>query len=400
MSITRRAFIRTSLGVAGAALASCSRPALSDLNGRAPVVITTPTLTIWTTSYAIDDAVARWRGAHPRIPVTRKVIAATQLDQWIATSIRGERSPPDMVITDSTTIASWNVQRFWRQLQIPQTTDAQHVQIGRQQTTDAMQSRFAIALAVNPLGVWYARDSLRSVVPQPDPLQVTAAFGATLQSFVAFLTTVAPSLPNGPLLSSILDDLLLPELERRCMGGDAMDSAWEQSMMDVALTAQNQRWAAPERHFSGAWYQRITHEHTAMMLAGRWMQAALMRAVNESPSTWRLCAPAGGFIAGPSLVAAVPEASSQPESAIALLTDLANDADLQHLLCIASGTVPSLRAAHAIAPFVGSDPFCGGQQIGTTWCEAAESLATVPQTADRIARRRELQERLIKTITR
>lgn len=397
MSITRRGFIRTALGVAGAALTSCSVPVL---DGQAPVVIATPTMTIWTTSYVIDDALARWRGAHPRIPVTRIVVAAAELNQWIAESIRGERSAPDIVIADSTTIATWNVQRYWRQQQITQATDLQHVQIGRQQSTDATQSRFAIPLAVNPLGVWYDRDLLGSVLPQSDPLQVSAAFGATLQSFVSFLSEVARSLPNGPVLSSIVDDVLIPQLERSSMAGDVFDATWEQTFAVVTSTAALQQWAAPERHFSGPWYQRISHEQTGMMVAGRWMQAALMRAVYESPSSWRLCAPAGGYIAGPSLVAAIPEVSTQPESATALATDFANDVELQHLLTVASGTVPSLRAAHTVAPFVGTDAFCGGQQIGATWCDAAVSLNAVAQPADSFARRRELQARLIQTLTR
>ena len=370
------------------------------LDGQAPVVIATPTVTIWTTSYVIDDALARWRGAHPRIPVTRKVVAAAELNRWIAESIRGDRSAPDIVIADATTIAAWNVQRYWRQQQITPATDLQHMQMGIQQCTDATQSRFAIPLAVNPLGVWYDRDILGSVLAQPDPLQVNAAFGVTLQSFVSFLTEVARSLPNGPLLSSIVDDLLIPQLERSSMAGDMFDATWEQTFDAVATTAALQQWAATERHFSGPWYQRITHQQTGMIVAGRWMQAALMRAVNDSPSSWRLCAPAGGYIAGPSLVAAVPEVSPQPESATALATDVANDGELQHLLAVASGTVPSLRTAHNVAPFVGTDPFCGGQQIGSIWCDAAESLTAVPQTADRIARRREIQDRLIKTYSR
>jgi hypothetical protein len=370
------------------------------LDGQAPVVIATPTVTIWTTSYVIDNALARWRGAHPRVPVTRKVVAAAELNQWIAESIRGDRTAPDIVIADATTIAAWNVQRYWRQQQITPATDLLHMQIGIQQCTDATQSRFAIPLAVNPLGVWYDRDILGSVLAQPDPLQVNAAFGVTLQSFVSFLTEVARSLPNGPLLSSFVDDVLIPQLERSSMAGDVYDATWEQTFDAVATAAALQEWAATERHFSGPWYQRITHQQTGMIVAGRWMQAALMRAVNDSPSSWRLCAPAGGYIAGPSLVAAVPEVSPQPESATALATDVANDGELQHLLAVASGTVPSLRAAHNVAPFVGTDPFCGGQQIGSIWCDAAESLTAVPQIADRIARRREIQDRLIKTYSR
>ena len=396
MSLTRRAFIRTTLGVAGAAFTSCSLPAF---NGQAPVVIAPPTMTVWTTSYVIDDALARWRGAHPRVPVTRKVVAAAELNQWIAESIRGERTAPDIVIADATTIAAWNVKRYWRQLQSTPAIEQDHVQIGRQQCTDATQSRFAIPLAVNPLGVWYARAVLGSVFLQPDPEQVSAAFGPTMQSFESFLNEVAQSIPIGPLLSSFVDDLLIPQLERSCMVGDVLDAAWEQRIVAAASDAQLQQWAAPERHFSGRWYQRITHEQTGMMIAGRWMQAALMRAVDDSPSTWRLCAPAGGFIAGPSLVAAVPEVSTQPDSAIALATDFATDGELQLLLTGASGLVPSLRAAHSVAPFVGSDSFCGGQQIGATWCTAAESLAAVPFTADAITRRLDLQSRLITLLT-
>ena len=358
MPVTRRTFLRSFVAATATALAGCGSLAGVLPSSDAPGVLGTTTLTIWTTSYTIDAALARWRGTHSRQSVTRKVAQPAQLGTWITECLRGERPIPDLVITDASTIAAWNMQSFWRHLQTDAQTDALHVPNGRMQATDATGARFAIPIAVNPLGAWYSRSILGGFMPGSHPEQVEAAFGPTAQSFTDFLGRAATANPRGPLLSSTLDDYVLPQLDNAVMHGIDIGSDWQESLITAARNAQQQRLVAAERHYSGNWYQGISHEHTGIIIAGRWMQQALRRVIDAPISDWRLCAPAGGYIAGPSLLCAVPEASNHPEQAIALATDLANNTELQLLVSDAGGLVPSLLAAHQDAPFVGSDSFC------------------------------------------
>jgi ABC-type glycerol-3-phosphate transport system substrate-binding protein len=366
----------------------------------APALLAPRELVIWTTSYGIDSALARWRGAHPRVPLTRRVIPSEQLQLWLSEALRGERPPPDAVITDATFIGEWQPRQIWRQLDVSPNTDRLHTSVGLQQSTDMNGVRFAIPLTVNPIGAWYAKDLLATFLPDARPEAVATAFGTTVDSFQTFLAQAANALPIGPFLSSTLDDFVLPALDHAIQHDVNMSAEWQNAVLTAGRQTEAQQHSGAERHFSGNWYQGIMHEHTGLIIAGRWMQSALMRAVGDAPSSWRLTQPAGGFIAGPSLVCAIPERSVQPEAAVALATDLSTDADAQLLLCADTGTVPTLLQAHQSGPFIGTDAFCGGQEVGAVWCNAARTLTTVPLSVERMDKRRSLRDTFVEAFSR
>ena len=357
-------------------------------------------IVVWTTSYGIDNAFARWRGAHPRIPVTRRVVPLERMHVWLAEAERGERPFPDAVMTDATTIGEWQASGIWRQLNPTLEADRMQVPVGIIQSTDSNGARFAVPLAVNPIGAWYARDLLATVLPDVRPEAVSAAFGSDQAAFFAFLAAATQALPIGPLLSSTLDDFLLPALESALQHDASLTTGWQEALIASARQAESQQYAGADRHYSGTWYQAIKHEHTGLIIAGRWMQSALMRAVGDAPSSWRLTQPAGGFIAGPSLVCAIPERSVQPEAALALANDLSTDIDTQLLISGDTGTVPALHTAHQSAPFVGTDAFCGGQAVGEMWCAAATALNPIPLSAERIEQRRTIRNSILSAFSR
>ena len=398
MSVTRRHFLKTIAGGTTALLASCTASPSSWLPNAAPAVLGARELVVWTTSYGIDAALARWRGAHPRQPVTRRILSPTELSRWLTEVQNDQRACPDAVVSDASTITEWYLSGLWRQLDASPAGEGLHVGIGRIHTTSKSGARYAIPLAVNPIGAWYSQAIMATILPDSDPTQVAIALGKDSQAFQAFLNRASTALSDGPLLSSTLDDFLIPNLEHAVMQNTDLSQQWQTLLEQSAHTLQKAQLSAGERHFSGNWYKSITHEHTGLIIAGRWMKTALMRAVGESTSTWRVSEPAGGFIAGPSLVCAIPDRSNQPEPAIAFATDLASDLDLQLLLCEGTGTVPTLLAAHQYAPFVGPDRFCGGQSVGELWCTAATNLNAVPLTPERIEQRRRIRTAFIAAV--
>ncbi|MFM2032879.1 MAG: hypothetical protein RLZZ297_1644, partial [Chloroflexota bacterium] len=97
--MTRRTFLRTALGVGAAALGSCALPGQTQ----SPAVLGQQRLTVWTTTYALDSAIARWRGDNPQTPLRRYVYEPQILSERLQSeSLTGDG--PDVVVADAGTI--------------------------------------------------------------------------------------------------------------------------------------------------------------------------------------------------------------------------------------------------------------------------------------------------------
>lgn len=373
MPITRRTFLRTLAGTASALTTACTP--LHSVG--APAFLADAPLTVWSSTYAIDTAIARWRGTNPRTRVTRHVYTPAVLLERLTAVAQEGGNGPDVVISDADTIGMLHATPLWRLFEAPFAAGTV-VPAAVAQCRDERGQLYAVPLTVNPLAVWYDTQILAHSVDDATPAALSAVFGASIASMIAQLGIIARTVPDAPILSSVVDDYLLPAVLDARMSGAPFD---EVQLISSGRTALATHLAAADAQYSGGWYVHLTQQRSAVVVGGRWMQQALERAVGIPESTWRLTSLNGRALAGPCLVAAVPALAAQSVQASAFAITLATDLELQARLAAASQTVPVFRAAHQNAPFVGSEKFCGGQAIGALWCQWADALPEQVTTA-------------------
>lgn len=372
MSVTRRTFLRTALGVGAAALGSCALPGQTQ----SPAVLGQQRLTVWTTTYALDSAIARWRGDNPQTPLRRYVYEPQILSERLQSeSLTGDG--PDVVVADAGTIGQLHDGRLWRNYGSTG-MERTHLAVTRGDCVDDQGITYAIPLAANPIGVWYDQAIFASALPAADPAALTAALGSDYATAMTQLGVMARTIPDVPMIGSIVDDILLPSLLAARSSATPYDvDTW----VVRGAVARSTNVAAADFHYSGSWYQHLKHQRTAIVVGGRWMQQALARAVGTPTSSWRLAGLSSGAFAGPSLVAAVPALAAASVTGEAFARALADDVEYQGRIAEASQTVPSLRAAHTLPALVRSEQFCGGQAIGAQWITWAEALLARPTAA-------------------
>ena len=371
--MTRRQFLRFVVSTASLTTAACTAPS----GVRTPILLGNAPVRLWSTTYAVDGAIARWRGQNPRIPVSRQVYDPATLRTKLTAVVANGEPGPDLVIADADTVGAVHETPFWRRLDRA-ADPAAHAANGIAQCVDDQGTAYAIPLCVNPIGIWYDRAIFATGIDDTSPAALTALFGASMLEFVAGCTRASHTVATAPLLSSALDDIAVPLLLDNRQNSAAVDTAVVIATAQAAIAA---RLAAPNQQLDGSWFQHLTHQRSGVIVGGRWVHGALQRALGEGESSWRLTQLTTGGLAAPGLVAAIPALAAQADTAEQIARAFSDDVDLQLRIAAASQTIPSRLEAHADGVFQGADVLCGGQEIGALWCTLASALPPVRESA-------------------
>lgn len=194
---------------------------------------------------------------------------------------------------------------------------------------------------------------------------MTVAIGNTWEDFFAFGMQITHNLPDVAWCADAFSDVYVP-LSHAGMpytGAATLAFAVREQLADVGVARD-----------TGGWFDALQRDLVAMVVAGSWMQATLSRTVRPDEFPWRVIAPPGGCIAGPSLAIAITEASNQRENALNCIQSLVFDGEMQLILSDKSHVIPALTTTYQNGRFQRTEAFCAGQYVGRLWTEAGRNM--------------------------
>lgn len=313
----------------------------------------------------IDDVLARWRRLNPAQQIVRVPVAADGYVRRLEDALNGNEAVPDIVVATTDILAHFSEPGALYALNDASLTIEKLAQVGVMQTQTADQRQLALPLATNPLGVWYRSDVLHHAGLPQQPDNVVAAIGNTWEDFLAFGMQVRRNLPDVAWCADAFSDVYEP-LSRT--GMSYVDAA------RMAFTVRQQLIDVGVARASGGWFDVLQRDLVAMVVAGSWMQETLSRTVRPDEFPWRVIAPPGGCIAGPSLAIAITEASNQRDAALHCMQNLVFDEEMQLILSDSSHVIPALTSTYKNGRFQRTDAFCAGQYVGRLWTEASQRM--------------------------
>lgn len=361
--ITRRTFLRTCTTVASlTTLAACSWHSVTPLS----TGIGQSQLTIWSTPGNIDQALARWRRINPSVNVRRQIVASADLQGLLQSLSTRATDIPDVIIADSYSLVAQANTDLWRQFErttIP--TGIHQAALGHVHIDD--RRIIGLPLTVNPLKLWYQSDILSDTLGFGDSTQVSAAIGASWDSFESFVSQFNRSNPIVTALSSCYDDMCYPLAVDKMQQQQSLSNTFVQGYM-----LAQQQLVGRAIHFGGEWFNLLKRNSLAMIVGGRSMSTAVARTWNsETKSAWQAISHPLGDLYGPCIVAAIPIQAPDYEQATQFIIDLVTTPELQILISNERMNMPSLLAANEHSEMQRVDAILPERTIRDTWSTQA-----------------------------
>ena len=150
---------------------------------------------------------------------------------------------------------------------------------------------------------------------------------------------------------------------------------------DLAATGIDSELTAELLQFSPEWNDGMANDGFAMVVAPSWMRSYIAGKAPETAGNWGLATLPGvhGNWGGSQLT--IPEGALYPEEAWQFIEFLTNETQ-QRTLFEKNGnfpSTPSLYAEEAVAEL--SDPFFGGQVVGSVYIESVLGAPAIPMAA-------------------